>query len=76
MRATFCPSPRLKWVREIKVTLVNQEVTELGCSECGWTLTIPHGSELEFVGEQKAARSYTAHSCPDFPTQETSSKVS
>ena len=76
MRATFCSSPRLKRVRKIKVTLVNKEVTELGCSECGWTLTIPHRSELEFVEEQEAARLYTAHSCLDFPTKEINSKVS
>jgi hypothetical protein len=56
---------------------VTKDVTEVGCSECGWSFNIPHNSDIaDLAEEQKAARSYTAHACADFPIQEINPKVS
>ena len=64
-------------VRKIKLHIVTNEVTDLRCSECGWTYSIPHVSDIaDRIEEDQAARSYTTHLCSDFPVDGVNSKAS
>ena len=67
----------VKSVRKIKLHIVTDKITELRCSECGWTYSILHVPEIaDRVEEHQAARSYTQHNCADFPVDAANSRAS
>jgi hypothetical protein len=53
------------------VARVGSKVTALRCTDCGWTYSIHHLSQVvDDIEEQQAIRLYTIHDCQQFPADE------